>query len=79
MNVEMFPEKEVIRYGDNVFIHKAPWISKDYPEGIFTVYLSVGVQHFKVGVECDALEDAEFTAKMLVKALDRLIETRTKV
>lgn len=71
MIVEQFPEKELIWYSDNVFIQKLPYKSDAYPEGIFKVYFNVAHQFFQIGMDQDEMESAEFTARMLVKALMR--------
>lgn len=64
--VKMFPDEEVTKITPNVFIHRLP-----YEGGIFRVYFNVGVQYFQIGIDQTDMEGAEFTAKMLVKALEK--------
>jgi hypothetical protein len=72
MSSPMFPHEECTEVSDNVFIHK--------PKGEgcgYRVYLKVGPQTFRVGGDVypngdPEREHAEFTARMLAKAVLKL-------
>ena len=42
--------------------------------GVYRVYFNIGVQYFQIGIDQDEEEDARFTAKMFIKALERFRE-----
>lgn len=69
-----FPEHEVTRINDHVFIHRLPYIEEGCPDGIYRVYFQVGVQYFQVGIDRPDPDGAAFTAKMFLKALDNFVE-----
>jgi hypothetical protein len=72
VTLPMFPDDEVTRLSDNVFIHKPK-----YERCGYRVYLKVNNQTFRVNGDVypngdPELEHAQFTARMLQKAVDRL-------
>jgi hypothetical protein len=70
MAFDQFPPKECIEIDRNIFIHKSPYDSS------FWLWLKVGVQFFCIGEPDDEEEHALWRAKMLQKALDRLVLER---
>jgi len=60
----MFPENQVIKITDNVFIHNGS-------ENLYAVWFKIDSQYFKVGEETDCEDDAIFQADMFVKALNK--------
>lgn len=72
MSIPRFSEDEVTRLSENVFIHKPKHDGCGY-----RVYLKVDHQYFRIhdhdGDGFEELEDAQFLAAMLQKAVDRLL------
>jgi hypothetical protein len=68
--IEQFPKKEVIKIDPNIFIHKNPYTKE------FHLWLKVGVQYFSIGMPLETEEHARWHAKMLKKALDKMVLDR---
>lgn len=59
----MFPEREIVKVNDNVFIHA---FGK-----VYRVYFKVNNQYFQIGIDNDSEEDAKFMGEMFIKALEK--------
>jgi hypothetical protein len=65
-SIPMFPDAECFPMTDNVFIHHPPYEGCGY-----RLWFRVGVQYFQIGIERETLEEAEWSARMFVRALGK--------